>query len=393
MANFLQKNTPFVLNLLYCIKLILLLCSIIGITGAFFVWALQKVTIFRETHSYCYALLPLIGFLMGKLYQTWGSKVQQGNALIYQEIKDPVDPLPFRMAPMIFIATILTHLAGGSAGREGTAIQLGGSIADQIAKFTKNPFQTRRAILLAGIAGGIAAVFGTPLTGFLFAFEVTKCTSKWYEGLFVLCTALGAWFIAGQTGIEHTEYIISAYDFSFNFLLWICISGIIFGFSAILFINSLKFTQFWAMQLFPDPAIRATVGGVCLLILFQVIAFRSFAGLSTDGIASAFETQSDWFQWVAKTGFTVLTLGTGWKGGEVTPLFYIGSTLGSWLSVWIPVSASFLAGAGLVSVFGAVAQTPIACTVLALELFGIQALPMGIVCLVAAVVAKTGVSH
>ncbi|MCS7074725.1 MAG: chloride channel protein, partial [Bacteroidia bacterium] len=379
-----KKKQSAATNLLKWLSICIVISILVGSLGASFVWSLEFVITLREQKPYFYWLLPIVGYVVGWAYFKWGSSIQTGNLLIFEEIQNPSQKIPVLMAPFIYIATVLTHLVGGSAGREGTAIQLGGALADQLSNSPYIQIKDRPRILLMGIAAGFSSVFGTPFTAFCFAFEVNRQSWRSADTGYVFLTAILANWFSHLWGSQHQSYSIECPNFSVSTLLWLTLSGICFALAAWLFLQTTSILQRFFQTIVPNLPVRSAIGGICLLLLFQISALQPYASLSLSGIRSAFDTLPNWYDWIAKLFLTAITLGSGWKGGEVTPLFYVGTTLGSWLSSWIPLPISFLAGAGLASVFSAASKTPIACIILSIELFGVGAgLLMGICCFVA----------
>ena len=354
------------------------ICLIIGVlsgsASSFFLVSLHWITNFRETNSWLIALLPLGGLLIGFLYHYYGKNIVKGNNLLLEEYECPQKKIPFLMAPLVLIGTLITHLFGGSAGREGTAVQMGGAIADQFTSIFKLNTSERKTILILGISAGFASVFGTPLAGALFALEVvyfSKINTKSILTSFLV--AYIAYYVVEFWQVEHTHYAIHSFpNITLMNLVWIILSGILFGLTAMLFSKS---THFWH-RLFSKsinyPPLRPFIGGTVLAFCIYLIDTTKYVGLGIPSIVDAFQHPSDNYDFLFKILFTGFTLGAGFKGGEVTPLFFIGATLGSALSIYIPLPIALLAGMGFVAVFAGATHTPIACTVMGIELFGLE---------------------
>lgn len=365
-------------SLLYLFKWILI-CLVLGvITGcvsAFFLISLKWATNWREAHLWIIALLPAGGFLIGLLYHYYGSSVVKGNNLLLEEFHSPKKIIPFRMAPLVLFGTILTHFFGGSAGREGTAVQIGGAIADRFTKVFKLSKRDRKIVLIAGISAGFASVFGTPLAGGLFALEVLVLGRIRLDAIIPsFMAAVFADYFCEIWGVAHTHYHISSVaEMTPVNLLWSLLAGIIFGLVAMLFSKS---THFWT-HLFNSkikyPPLRPVIGGVVLAIAVYAIGTTKYIGLGVPTIVDAFNMPLNSYDFLLKVLFTSFTLGAGFKGGEVTPLFYIGAALGNALVWFIPLPMSLLAGMGFVAVFAGATNTPLTCTVMGIELFGIEA--------------------
>lgn len=368
----------------------MVICALIGLfsgsASALFLVVLEWFTQIREYNNWIIWLLPLGGLLIGLVYHYYGASVVKGNNLLLEEYENPQQPIPFKMAPLVLIGTLITHLVGGSAGREGTAVQMGGAIADQFSNWFKLDQNDRKTILILGISAGFASVFETPLAGALFALEIvyfSKINLK--SVLLSFAVAYAAYYTVELWQVNHTHYSIPILaELNGTNLLWTIGVGIIFGSAALLFSRS---THFWS-QLFSKyiqyAPIRPLIGGTILGIILFFIGTTKYIGLGIPEIVKAFSTPNDSYDFLLKILFTGFTLGAGFKGGEVTPLFFIGATLGSALSVVVPLPIALIVGMGFVAVFSGATHTPIACTVMGMELFGIESgIFIGIACVVA----------
>jgi H+/Cl- antiporter ClcA len=353
------------------------ICALVGIlsgsASAFFLVALEWVTQFRMQHDWIIWLLPFGGFLVGLSYYYWGESVVKGNNLLLEEYESPKKVIPFKMAPLVLLGTLLTHLFGGSAGREGTAVQMGGAIADQFTTFFNLDNSERRILIILGISAGFASVFGTPLAGAIFALEVLYFSKINFKSIVLsFLVAYAAYFTVEFWEIKHTHYSIPTIpELSLNNIIFTLIVGVLSGFAALLFSRS---THFWGSLFSKNikyPPLRPVIGGVVLAIAIAGLGFTKFSGLGVPIIVDSFSNPSQWYDFLLKILFTGFTLGAGFKGGEVTPLFFVGATLGSALSTVIPMPIALLAGIGFVAVFSGATHTPIACTVMGMELFGI----------------------
>lgn len=368
----------------------ILLCVLIGIfsgsASAFFLVSLEWVTQFREHNILIIWLLPMGGLAIGLLYHYYGKEVVKGNNLLLEEYESPKKTIPLKMAPLVLIGTLITHLFGGSAGREGTAVQMGGAIADQFTKLLKLNNFDRKTLIILGISAGFASVFGTPLAGALFALEVLYFSKINFKSIvFSFLVAYMAHFTVEFWQVKHTHYHIPVIPAMTTInLMWIIIVGILFGLTAMLFSRT---THFWG-RLFSKtinyPPLRPFVGGIILAFAIYFIGTTKYIGLGVPTIVDSFSNPNASYDFLLKILFTGFTLGAGFKGGEVTPLFYIGAILGSALSIYVPLPIALLAGMGFVAVFSGATHTPIACTVMGMELFGIESgVFIGIACVVA----------
>ncbi|WP_166925793.1 voltage-gated chloride channel family protein [Flavobacterium poyangense] len=355
-----------------------LICLLIGVfsgsASAFFLISLEWVTQFRIHHNWIIWLLPLGGLLVGLSYHHWGESVVKGNNLLLEEYETPKKTIPFKMAPLVLLGTLLTHLFGGSAGREGTAVQMGGAIADQFTKLFKLDPSERKILIILGISAGFASVFGTPLAGAIFALEVLYFSKINLKSIFLsFLVAYAAYFTVEFWQVKHTHYSIpDVPEINLTNLFYTILISILFGFAALLFSRT---THFWSSLFSKNikyPPLRPFVGGIVLAIAITGFGFTKFSGLGVPVIVDSFSNANAWYDFLLKILFTGFTLGAGFKGGEVTPLFFVGATLGSALSLVVPIPIALLAGMGFVAVFSGATHTPIACTIMGMELFGTQ---------------------
>jgi H+/Cl- antiporter ClcA len=368
-------------------KLFIISC-IVGILSGFgsatLLASLEWATKWRESHLWVIILLPLGGFLSGWIYHRYGKKVEAGNNLLLEEIHHPQSIIPLRMAPMVLLGTDLTHLFGGSAGREGTALQIAASLADQLTKIFHFKPLDRRILLMSGLSGGFASVFGTPLAGTIFGLEVLAIGTINHNALFpCLVAAVVGDRITLNLGLHHTAYRHAPLVPSITpiGLISAIIAGIIFGIVAMIFAKlTHQISHFFKAQI-SYPPLRPAIGGVIVALTVWAIGSTKYIGLGIPTIVDAFYTQLPPWDFAAKIGLTALTLGAGFKGGEVTPLFFIGATLGNALSLILALPAPLLAGMGFVAVFGGAANTPSASTLMGIELFGVESgVFVGIAC-------------
>lgn len=368
----------------------LIICIIIGLlsgtASAFFLATLQLATDYRIANHWIILFLPLGGLLIGLSYYYWGQDVVKGNNLLLEEYQHPRKTIPLKMAPLVYFGTIITHLFGGSAGREGTAVQMGGAIADQFQKIFNLSNNDRKTLIILGISAGFASVFGTPLTGAIFAVEVLFFSKINYKAIpFSFITAYVAYYTVALWRVKHTHYLIDFVpDLSFSLILYTILVGILFGFAALLFSRGTHFWSHLFKKYISYPPLRPFVGGCILVLGFWFLPLLKFEGLGVPEIVDSFTNTSEWSSFLLKILFTTFTLGAGFKGGEVTPLFFIGATLGSALSLIVPIPMALLAGMGFVAVFSGATHTPIACTIMGLELFGLECgIFVGIACVIA----------
>lgn len=384
-----KNNLENKYSLKYALKWVFI-CSCVGIfsglASALFLVSLEWISNYRDQNLWIIWLLPLGGLFIGLIYYYFGKDVVKGNNLILEEYENPKKIIPLLMAPMVLIGTLITHLFGGSAGREGTAVQMGSAIADQFSKVFALSKSERKTLLIIGISAGFASIFGTPLAGALFAIEVLFYSKINFKSIIPsFFTAYIAYFVVEFLEVKHTHYSIpSVPDFSITNFGLIILVGILFGLTAMLFSKATHFFGQLFSKFIAFPPIRPLIGGAILAIAFYFIGNTKFIGLGIPVIVNSFENVSGNFDFLLKILFTAFTIGAGFKGGEVTPLFFIGATLGSVLSCFIPLPIALLAGMGFVAVFSGATHTPIACTVMGIELFGIDSvIYIGLSCVIA----------
>lgn len=388
-------------HLLRWTLLALPLAAITGSLVAFFLWSLDAVTQLQWTHAWLLYLLPVAGILIYFLYRWWGKDAEKGNNLIMEEIHEPGGGVPAQMTPLVLITTLITHLFGGSAGREGTAVQMGGSMASLLGRWFRLSKNDVRIILMMGIAAGFGAVFGTPLTGAIFALEVLAIGTIRYDALIpCLIAAVLADQVCSAWGIHHTQYQIGLIPYipdetgiqpmNLRLLLQVIGAGVAFGLAAWLFIQLSHAIRNQSRQLIRSHQwLIPVAGGGLIILLTLLLGTRDYLGLGVQSshpggasITNAFAPGgvTTW-SWWWKLLFTAITLGTGFKGGEVTPLFFIGAALGNTLATLFGAPVDLMAGLGFIAVFAAATNTPLACTLMGVELFGTNyVLYFGIAC-------------
>ncbi|MER2562491.1 MAG: chloride channel protein [Myxococcaceae bacterium] len=367
----------------------LLIGSVVGVlcgtASALFLWLLERATSYRTGHETIVFALPIAGLALGWLMERFGQSIKAGNNLVIDTIHDDGPEIPLRMAPMVLVGTVITHLFGGSAGREGTAVQMGASLTDWLSHRLKVNAAVRRQLLAAGVAGGFGSVFGTPIAGAVFGLEFVVLGRLEYRAL---VPALVASIVGDLTtrflGILHTPYPASPVV-PLNLLLlakWVVFAAAI----ALASTSFIELTHFIkkrgeALRL----PLRMALGGVAVIALWKLVGTSDYLGLGVPMIVRSFSDPSlPAFAFALKLVFTAITVGSGFVGGEVTPLFFIGAALGSVLARALGIPIELGAGVGLAAVFAAASNTPLALSIMAMELLGAGVFPhVAIVCVLA----------
>lgn len=375
-------------NLLRWTVLIAPVSISIGLFVAFFLWLLDLATQTRWANLWLIFFLPLAGILITILYKHFGKNSDAGNNLIMEEIHKPGGGVPARMTPLILFTTVITHLFGGSAGREGTAVQMGGSISSQFAKWYNLNADDKRILLMCGMAAGFGAVFGTPITGAIFALEVLTIGRIKYDALVpCLIASVLANITCLAVGTPHTHYAIhfsGSGDQLFSFLhydLFLLVkvigAGVAFGFVGFMFAEIMHFIKDQSNRFIKQKIMIPVIGASLVIGFSYLIGTFDYLGLGVTNpingvsIVSAFAPGgADYLSWFYKLLLTAITLGMGFKGGEVTPLFFIGATLGNTIAILTGAPVDLFAGLGFIAVFAAATNTPLACTMMGIELFG-----------------------
>ena len=369
------EQFPALTYTLYWLLIASIIGFIVGSASAFFLVSLEWVTLVREENNWIIALLPIGGLLIGLSYHYWGKQVVKGNNQIIDEVLIPQNIISLRMTPLVLFGTLLTHLLGGSAGREGTAVQMGSSIADQFTRLLKVKARDRKILLIMGISAGFASVFGTPLAGAVFALEVLVVGRIRYDA--ILPSFFGAiiadFVCTGFWNVGHTHYsipLVPALD-PLNLILAV-FAGALFGLAGMLFAKACIFWATIFRKSISNAPLRPLVGGCIIALSVFLLGTTKYIGLGVPTIVDAFQEPLPLYDFLAKILYTSFTLGAGFKGGEVTPLFFTGATLGNALAYFLPLPMALLAGMGFVGVFSGATNTPLACTIMGIELFGIE---------------------
>lgn len=349
-----------------------------GAASALFLWLLDVVTNTRNRNEILVLSLPLAGLAIGWVYERFGQPIKAGNNLIIDTIHDNGPEIPVRMAPMVLLGTVLTHLFGGSAGREGTAVQMGASLADWLSHRLKLDPSLRNKLLAAGVAGGFGSVFGTPIAGTVFGLEFVVLGHIEYAALLpALVASLCGDLTTRALGIAHTVYAQAPFVALSPWLMlkWLAFAAAV-ALTTTVFIELTHFLKKHGEQRIPRLPLRMALGGVVVLLLWKGVGSSDYLGLGVPMIVQSFEDPHlPVYAFALKLLFTAITLGAGFLGGEVTPLFFVGAALGNVMARVLDLPLELGAGIGMAAVFAAASNTPLALSVMAVELLGANVLP------------------
>ncbi len=370
-------------NLKYGIRWILIslvLGSVCGVVGAIFHHTIDYVTEIREGHGWLICLMPLGGMLIVYLYRFAGLHNQPGTNTIIRSVRQQ-ERVSRMLAPAIFLATVITHFVGGSSGREGAALQIGGSLATALGRLMKVDKKDMSLLVMCGMTAVFSALFGTPLTATIFSMEVVSVGTFYYAALVpCLCSGLVAYFTAQVLGCHSVTYnlntvmVMDAHNFVYLLGLSVCIAVVSIVFVALMHKSHQLFEK-W----FTSPYLRVWAGSAILLILV-VLFGTDYLGAGMNVVDKAIYEQVRPYDFVLKALFTAITIGCGFKGGEIVPTFFIGATLGYTVGGFIGVDPHLAAALGMVGLFCCVINSPITSLILAVEIFGsANLLPFAIV--------------
>ncbi len=354
-----------------------LICALVtggvcGLVGSAFHFCVDGVTELRGAHGWLLYLLPAAGVVIVLLYRLCGVQRDEGTNLVLNSIRHE-NNIPLNMTPLIFAGTVLTHLCGGSAGREGAALQIGGSVGTALGRVFRLDEKDLHIITMAGMSALFAALFGTPVTAAVFSMEVISVGVVYYAA-FLPCivAAATAALIARAFGIAPTAFSLGALPAAGWNVLWraaVLAAGC--ALVSIVFIACLHQSEKLYRRLLKNPYLRALTGGVLIVVLTLALGTRAYNGAGMDSIVRAVEQgQANWYDFALKIVFTALTIGAGFKGGEIVPTFFIGATFGCAFGGLLGLDPGFAAALGLAALFCGVVNCPLAALVLSVELFG-----------------------
>lgn len=380
----LQNAKLYTLTLLKWIGLATLCGLVVGPIGTLFVHVLEAATHLRGTYPWLIYFLPFAGLIVVYLYRHVHLSAGGSTNAVFIAVRDN-ETMPSATAPLIFFSTALTHLFGGSAGREGAALQLGGSITGKIGRMLHLSDKDCRMMTLCGMSAAFAAVFGTPLTAAVFSMEVVSVGVMYYAALVpcFLSAMIGVWIAEHLGAHPHvyplTEFVELSPLSMGRVILLAVILAVLSIFVCKAFRDGSKLLSKWIT----NPYIRVLAGGGAIIALTLLLGTYDYNGAGNHIIEQAIAGEAVPYAFLLKILFTAITLGVGYKGGEIVPVFFIGATFGCTFAPLLGLPAGFGAALGMVGLFCGVTNSPLASLLLAIELFGTQSVPMfAMVCVV-----------
>lgn len=364
----------FILFKWILIAMIVGLC--VGAAGILFYKCIQWATQTRTEHSYFIFLLPIGGLFIAWLYNFFDKSAIQGTNLVLSSIHSNKE-IPIKMLPLIFVSSVITHLFGGSAGREGAALQIGGSLGNKLGKYFKLDDKDRHIIIMCGMSAAFTALFGTPMAAAIFSMEVVSVGIMHYAAL-VPCViaSLFSSAIAKSFGIMPEMYNIGIVpEFTFAPAVQTVLLAILCAALSVLFCILLHKTEHTFKTYIKNPYLRILMGSILIILLSVLLNTRDYNGTGAEVIHRAVSGEVNYEAFFLKMIFTAITLGTGFKGGEIVPTFFIGATFGCLFGILFDFSPSLCAAVGMISVFCGVTNCPISSLLISFELFGLEAMP------------------
>ena len=365
-----KRITRYTFAFFKWILLGIIIGTIGGLVGTAFHLCVDKVTEIRQANSFIIYLLPVGALFIVFIYRLFKKSGNIDTNRVIESIRKDKD-VPLVMVPLIFIGTLVTHLVGGSAGREGAALQIGGGIGYNIGRLFKLNQIDLHIVVMAGMSAVFSALFGTPVTAAFFAIEVIKVGKINYAGLVpCLISSVCAFLISQKFDVEPVRFIINSVSLNLEIIIKIAVISIICAVTSILFCVTIKYTEKYMKKLFKNSYIIALCGACMVLLLSLIFNSGDYNGAGMDVISRAISGSAKPEAFALKIIFTAITIATGFKGGEIVPTFFIGSTLGCVISNIIGLDATLGASVGFIALFCGVVNCPVASLLLAIEVFG-----------------------
>ena len=380
--NTLKSSLNYIKTLIKWLVISAVVGIVGGVVGSVFHKSIDYATELREEYRWLLFFLPLGGVVIASIYRLFRSKGKIDTNRVLEAVKTE-EKVPVIMAPLIFVSTVITHLLGGSAGREGAALQLGGSLGYNIGRAFKLDKDDTHIIVMAGMSAVFAALFGTPLTAAVFALEVVTVGVIHYAALVpcIIC-AVSAFMVALRFGISPVHFSsVAEQVLSVELLLKVIVLCVLCALVSILFCTAIKKCEHLMKKFIPNVYLKAIVGGVIIVLLSLVLRTYDYNGAGMDVITKAIGGNANYEAFILKIIFTAITISAGFKGGEIVPAFFVGSTFGCVAGGLLGLDAGFSAAIGFVALFCGAVNCPLASVMLAIEVFGTNnLLPFAIAC-------------
>jgi H+/Cl- antiporter ClcA len=370
-----ESATNYMFTFLRWVAIACIIGLIGGCIGTLFHISVEWATAFRLQHDWIILFLPIGGVVIATLYKLCKVATSTGTNQVIHSIRSD-ETVPVVIAPLIFVGTVITHLLGGSAGREGAALQLGGSIASGVGKLMHLDEKDMHLIILCGMSAVFSALFGTPLTATFFAMEVISVGVIYYSS-FVPCivSSIVAFSISLLFGVEPVHFILkNVPEFSFIIIIKVVGLALVCAGLSIVFCMTMHKTQKFMTKSVKNEFVRIALGGFVIVALTYLLHSRDYNGAGMNIISDAINGNARPEAFALKIIFTAITIGVGFKGGEIVPTFFIGATFGCVVGSLFGLNPGFGAAIGLVALFCSVVNTPIASIILSIELFGTEGL-------------------
>lgn len=357
----------------------LLISSVVGIVGggvgSAFHLSVDYVTELRHEHGWLLFLLPVGGVVICAMYHLFRGKGSIDTNRVLDSVRGG-EKVPLVMVPLIFVSTVITHMLGGSAGREGAALQLGGGIGYNLGKLVRLKENDMHIIVMAGMSSVFAALFGTPLTAAVFSLEVVNVGVFHYAGMLpCIIAAVVAFNVASMFGIAPVRFAGIAFDaLALPSALRVIALAVLCALVSILFCVAIKKCEHTMEKLLPNPYVRTVVGAALIVVLTLVLGSTDYNGAGMNIITDAIGGNAKPEAFLLKIVFTAITISALFKGGEIVPAFFVGSTFGCVAGALLGLEPSFGAAIGFVALFCGVVNCPLASLLLALEVFGAEAI-------------------
>ncbi len=374
-----ERQSPLADNIIYFIKWTWISCLMGGAggaVGAAFSHCVGWAGAFRQTHPWTLYLMPIAGLLIVWMYHLAKEEDNKGTNGILTAVSSTEEVSP-ATGPLIFIGTVLTHLVGGSSGREGAALQIGGSMGNFIGKKMKLDEKDRKIVVMCGMSALFGALFGTPVAAGIFSMEVISVGVLYYAALVpCLFSSFIGTGISVSLGMKPEKFqILEVPEFTVKTGLFIVFLGILCAVASILFCMILHKAQHLYQKHFKNPYIRILAASILFIVLTQVVGTKEYLGSGSGIIEKAMEGHTGWGTFLLKMVFTAMVLGAGFKGGEIVPTMSIGASFGCAVGLAAGVSPSLCAACGLAALFVGVTNCPVSALIIALEMFGYEAMP------------------